>query len=102
MGRTIPPALGTQTGFQGYSTHPSALVREVWTDPEHIKNWWGPVKTFKADEGLRQNVDKLNHYPESQLTIHKQLKTTTMAVAPINMVSTGCLIAQSNRSSRHG
>lgn len=21
---------------------PIALVWEVWTDPEHIKNWWGP------------------------------------------------------------
>ena len=21
---------------------PIDLVWEVWTDPEHIKNWWGP------------------------------------------------------------
>lgn len=143
---------------------PIELVWEVWTDPEHIKNWWGPngftntiskmdirptgewdlvmhgpdgtdyinksifkevvkhqklvyehvtgpkftatiefksegnktqlnwhmlfnsneefiqvVKTFKADEGLRQNVDKLNSYLETQITMRKQLKPNNMA-----------------------
>ncbi len=131
---------------------PIDLVWEVWTTPDHIKNWWGPngftntihqmdlqpggewnltmhgpdgtdyknksvfkeivkhkkivfdhfnpnfiatiefeahgektqmnwhmlfeskdefirvVKTFKADEGLKQNIEKLNHYLTSQLT----------------------------------
>jgi uncharacterized protein YndB with AHSA1/START domain len=137
---------------------PVELVWEVWTDPEHIKNWWGPngftntitemdvqpegewdlvmhgpdgtdyknksvfievikhkkivyehistpkfittiefeaqgkktllnwhmlfeskeqfiqvVKTFKADEGLKQNVDKLEVYLNQQLQLmHKQ------------------------------
>ena len=143
---------------------PVDLVWEVWTNPDHIKNWWGPngftntihlmdvkkdgewnltmhgpdgtdfknksifreivkykkivyehvtspkflatvefesqgektfikwdmlfeskeqfiqvVKTFKADEGLKQNIDKLNHYLQSQLNIRKQLKTNNMA-----------------------
>lgn len=143
---------------------PIDLVWEVWTQPEHIKNWWGPdgfsntitkmdvvnegewdlvmhgpdgtdyknrsifkevikhkrivyehvsapkflttidfeprgeqtflnwnmlfeskeqfiqvVKTFKADEGLRQNVEKLSHYLETRLRIHKQLKINKMA-----------------------
>jgi uncharacterized glyoxalase superfamily protein PhnB/uncharacterized protein YndB with AHSA1/START domain len=141
---------------------PIELVWEVWTNPDHIKNWWGPsgftstihlmdvkaggewnltmhspdgtnfknksiykevvlhkkivyehvsapkfittvefeaqedktlinwqmvfptkeefiqtVKTFKADEGLRQNIDKLNLYMQAQITIRKQMKTTT-------------------------
>lgn len=143
---------------------PIDLVWEVWTDLEHIRNWWGPegftntiskmdvrpdgewdlimhgpdgtdfknksvfkeivrhkkivyehistphfvatinfeslglktkinwhmlfeskeqfiqvVKTFKADEGLKQNVEKLNSYVQSQLTIRKQLKKNTMS-----------------------
>jgi uncharacterized glyoxalase superfamily protein PhnB/uncharacterized protein YndB with AHSA1/START domain len=143
---------------------PVELVWEVWTNPEHIKNWWGPngfsntitkmdvkaggewdlvmhgpdgtdyknksvykevalhkklvyehisapkflatvefesrgdkthihwnmlfetkeqfiqvIKTFKADEGMRQNVEKLNNYIKSQLNIRKQLKTNNMA-----------------------
>ncbi|WP_435353301.1 SRPBCC domain-containing protein [Emticicia sp. SJ17W-69] len=143
---------------------PIELVWEVWTNPEHIKKWWGPtgftntidkmevkpegiwefvmhgpdgvdyknksifkeidkpnrivfehitgpkflttvtftaegdktfihwhmlfeskeqfeqvVKTFKADEGLKQNVDKLSHYLQAQITIRKQLKTNKMA-----------------------
>lgn len=143
---------------------PIELVWEVWTNPEHIKNWWGPdgftntvhemdvkmggewnltmhgpdgtdfknksifkeivhhkkimfehvsapkflatvsfesqgnktfihwnmlfetkeqliqvVKTFKADEGLGQNIDKLNHYLQTQLKIRKQLKKDKMA-----------------------
>ena len=141
---------------------PIDLVWEVWTNPDHIKNWWGPVgfsntihtmdvreggewnltmhgpdgadfknksifkelvhhkrividhisapkflatiefeaqgnktsinwhmlfeskelfmqtvKTFKADEGLKQNADKLGHYVQSKLAIWKQLKTGT-------------------------
>ncbi|MES1215511.1 MAG: SRPBCC domain-containing protein [Bacteroidota bacterium] len=143
---------------------PIELVWEVWTNPEHIKNWWGPngftntiskmdiqdggewdlvmhgpdgtnyknksvfrkiikhkqiiyehvtapkfistidfesrgettfinwhmlfetkeqfiqvVKTFKADEGLKQNVEKLDHYLQTQISIRKQLKTTSMS-----------------------
>lgn len=143
---------------------PVELVWEVWTNPDHIKNWWGPngftnsihkmdvqnggewnltmhgpdgtdyknksifkeivphkkivyehvsspnfiatvdfeaqgnktlinwhmlfetkeqfiqvVKTFKADEGLKQNIDKLGHYMQSQLLIRKQLKNTKTA-----------------------
>lgn len=143
---------------------PRELVFEVFTDPDHIKNWWGPngftntifkmdarpggkwefvmhgpdgteyknesvfkevvrpekivfdhvsgpkftatitfaeqdgktlltwsmlfnsadefkqaVKTFKADEGLKQNIDKLSVYLQAQLTIHKKLKTSSMA-----------------------
>jgi uncharacterized glyoxalase superfamily protein PhnB/uncharacterized protein YndB with AHSA1/START domain len=143
---------------------PIELVWEVWTDPEHIKNWWGPngftntitkmeikpegiwdlvmhgpdgtdyknksifkevekhkklvyehisspkftatiqfekqgnqtniswhmlfetkeqfiqvVKTFKADEGLKQNIEKLNAYVETRFKIQQQLKTNTMA-----------------------
>jgi uncharacterized glyoxalase superfamily protein PhnB/uncharacterized protein YndB with AHSA1/START domain len=141
---------------------PIDLVWEVWTNPDHIKNWWGPVgfsntihtmdvreggewnltmhgpdgadfknksifkelvhhkrividhisapkflatiefeaqgnktsinwhmlfeskelfmqtvKTFKSDEGLKQNVDKLGRYVQSKLAIWKQLKTGT-------------------------
>ena len=143
---------------------PVELVWEVWTNPEHIKNWWGPngftntihtmnvakggewnltmhgpdgtnyknksifkeivlhkrlvyehisapnflatvefesqgdntfikwhmlfktkeqfiqvVKTFKADEGLKQNVDKLEHYLQTRINIRKQLKTNNMS-----------------------
>ena len=143
---------------------PVELVWEVWTNPDHIKNWWGPngfsttihlmnvstggewnltmhdpdgadyknrsiykevvplhkivyehvsapkfmatvefesqgdktliswcmlfdtreelvqvVKTFKADEGLRQNVEKLQHYLLAQQTIRKQLKANKIA-----------------------
>jgi PhnB protein len=143
---------------------PIDLVWEVWTNPDHIKNWWGPngftntihqmdtrpggewnltmhgpdgtdyknrsiykeiipqkrivyehltgpkflttvefesrgdktfinwhmlfetkeefiqtVKTFKADEGLKQNIDKLTHYLQTRINLHKQLKTNPMS-----------------------
>lgn len=143
---------------------PIDLVWEVWTDPVHIANWWGPngftntihtmnlrqegewnltmhgpdgtdfknksifreiipnkkivyehvsgpkflatiqfeaqgektllnwhmlfesneefiqvVKTFRADEGLKQNADKLNSYLQTQSTLRNHLKTTAMA-----------------------
>lgn len=35
------------------------------------------VKTFKADEGLKQNIDKLTHYLQSQISLRKQLRTKT-------------------------
>lgn len=143
---------------------PIELVWEVWTDVDHIKNWWGPngftntiskmdlksggewdlvmhgpdgtdyknksifkeivkhkkivyehvsnpkftatilfesrgdttfltwhmlfeskehfiqvVKTFKADEGLKQNIEKLDHYLQTRINLYLQLKTTKMA-----------------------
>jgi len=143
---------------------PVKLVWEVWTNSEHIKNWWGPdgftstihsmdvnpggewnltmhgpdgtdfknksvfkkilkhkkivyqhvsspkflatiefesqgdktlltwhmlfeskeqfiqtVKTFKADEGLKQNVDKLSHYVATQIKMRNQIKNTTVS-----------------------
>ena len=143
---------------------PVELVWEVWTDPNHIKNWWGPegftntitlmdlrsggewnlvmhgpdgndyrnrsifkevipmrrlvyqhesapkftatiefeeqgentllnwhmlfetheqfiqvVKTFKADEGLRQNVEKLQRYLAERITLYKKHKSGSMA-----------------------
>lgn len=143
---------------------PVELVWDVFTDPEHIKNWWGPngftntitkmdiqpggewdlvmhgpdgtdyknksvfkevvkhkkivydhvstpkflttiefekrgkqtqinwhmlfesreqfiqvVKTFKADEGLKQNVDKLEVYLQTKFQLRKESKTTNMA-----------------------
>ena len=143
---------------------PIKLVWEVWTNPEHIKEWWGPngftntiskmdvrengewdlimhgpdgtnyknksvykeivkhkkivyehvsspkflatisfeaqgkktlidwhmlfeskeqfiqvVKTFKADEGLRENMEKLSHYLSVNFQLRKQTKTNNMA-----------------------
>ncbi|MEO6612884.1 MAG: SRPBCC domain-containing protein [Chitinophagaceae bacterium] len=143
---------------------PISLVWEVWTDPAHIKNWWGPngftntitkmevspegewdlvmhgpdgtdyknksifkevvrhrklvyehisgprflatiefeeqgektllnwhmlfesreqfiqvVKTFKADEGLKQNGEKLEHYLQTQFQLRKEFKKSTRA-----------------------
>lgn len=143
---------------------PVALVWEVWTNPEHIKNWWGPngftstitkmdikengewdlimhgpdgtdyknksifkeitkhkklvyehvsapkflatiqfeeqgektllnwhmlfeskeqfiqvVKTFKADEGLKQNGEKLEQYLQTQFKLRKEMKSTNKA-----------------------
>lgn len=143
---------------------PIELVWEVWTDPEHIKNWWGPngftntitkmdvqpegewdlvmhgpdgkdyknksvfkevvkykrlmyehvstpkfaatiefeaqgkktainwhmlfeskeqfiqvVKTFKADEGLKQNIDKLDVYLQTKFQLQKEAKTSNMS-----------------------
>lgn len=44
---------------------PRDLVWEVWTNPEHIKNWWGP-------EGFRNTIDKMEVRPggEWQFTMH--------------------------------
>jgi len=37
------------------------------------------VKTFKADEGLKQNIEKLQTYLQAQFAIRKELKSTTRA-----------------------
>ncbi|HCW07273.1 MAG TPA: polyketide cyclase, partial [Cytophagales bacterium] len=44
---------------------PVDLVWEVWTDPEHIKNWWGP-------NGFTTDIHKmeLNENGEWLLTMH--------------------------------
>lgn len=145
---------------------PISLVWEVWTNPDHIKNWWGPngftntiqtmdvrkdgvwefvmhgpdgtdfknknvfreiiknkkivyehvpapnflatiefepqgeetlvkwhmlfnsreqfiqvVKNFKADEGLRQNIDKMSRYLEAQHNLRRELRNGTRSRA---------------------
>jgi uncharacterized protein YndB with AHSA1/START domain len=35
---------------------PRELVWEVWTNPEHIKNWWGP-------DGFTNTIDKMELWP---------------------------------------
>ncbi len=36
---------------------PVALVWEVWTNPEHIKNWWGPT-------GFTNTISKMEVEPK--------------------------------------
>ncbi len=44
---------------------PRDLVWEVWTNPEHIKHWWGP-------EGFRNTIDKMEVRPGGvwEFTMH--------------------------------
>jgi len=44
---------------------PIDLVWEVWTNPDHIKHWWGP-------EGFTNTISKMDVHPEGewQLVIH--------------------------------
>jgi uncharacterized protein YndB with AHSA1/START domain len=44
---------------------PIALVWEVWTDPKHIKNWWGP-------DGFTNTIAKmdLREHGEWNLVMH--------------------------------
>src|SRR5580698_7671669 len=44
---------------------PIELVWEVWTDPEHIKNWWGP-------NGFTNTITKMDIKPggEWNLVMH--------------------------------
>ena len=37
------------------------------------------VKTFKADQGLKQNIEKLNLYLQSKFSIQQQLKPNQMS-----------------------
>lgn len=38
---------------------PVALVWEVWTNPEHIKNWWGP-------NGFTNTISKMDVEPNGE------------------------------------
>lgn len=38
---------------------PIELVWEVWTNPEHIKNWWGP-------NGFTNTISKMDVQPEGE------------------------------------
>jgi uncharacterized protein YndB with AHSA1/START domain len=44
---------------------PIALVWEVWTDPDHLKNWWGP-------DGFTNTITKMDMRPggEWDLVMH--------------------------------
>jgi uncharacterized protein YndB with AHSA1/START domain len=41
---------------------PIELVWEVWTDPEHIKNWWGP-------SGFTNTIAKMEVKPGGEWTL---------------------------------
>ena len=47
---------------------PIELVWEVWTNPEHIKNWWGPNgfgnTIFKMDVKANGEWDLIMHGPD--------------------------------------
>lgn len=38
---------------------PIKLVWEAWTNPDHLKNWWGP-------NGFTNTITKMELYPEGQ------------------------------------
>ena len=40
--RISTPADEPVVRFQRFVKAPPALVFEVWTDPEHLRHWWGP------------------------------------------------------------
>jgi uncharacterized protein YndB with AHSA1/START domain len=41
---------------------PIDLVWEVWTDPEHLKNWWGP-------SGFTNTISKMEVRPQGEWTL---------------------------------
>lgn len=50
---------GRQLVFSRLLDAPVKLVWKVWTDPEHIKLWWGP-------DGFRNTIQKMDMKPEGE------------------------------------
>ena len=46
-----------ELGISRLINAPRELVWEVWTDPEHIKHWWGPT-------GFKNSITKMDVKPE--------------------------------------
>ena len=57
MGKTVSSALESKTGFLKH------LLNGMLSESK--EQFIQVVKTFKADEGLKQNVEKLDRYPLS-------------------------------------
>ncbi len=51
-------------------------IHSVFESAEQLKE---VIKVFRADEGMKQNVDRMEAYISSQIKIRKQLKKTNMA-----------------------
>jgi uncharacterized glyoxalase superfamily protein PhnB len=51
-------------------------IHSVFESAEQLKE---VIKIFKADEGMKQNIDRLEAYVSAQINIRKELKTNTMA-----------------------
>jgi uncharacterized protein YndB with AHSA1/START domain len=47
---------GREMGISRLLNAPIDLVWEVWTNPEHIKHWWGP-------EGFKNTISKMDVRP---------------------------------------
>jgi PhnB protein len=70
------PKFQTTVTFTEQGKKTLISIQMLFETPEERDN---VVTVFKADEGLRQNVEKLNNYVQSQFQIRKELKTTSMA-----------------------
>ena len=59
---------------------PVELVWKVWTDPDHIKNWWGPNgftnTIFEMDMRPGGNWEFIMHGPEEVDLVHSGLEET--------------------------
>lgn len=65
MQNTKIDTAGRELNISGLLHAPVELVWEVWTDPEHIKNWWGP-------DGFTNSISKMEVTPggEWHLIMH--------------------------------
>ncbi len=59
------PAAGRELFIARLLNAPRELVWEVWTNPEHIANWWGP-------DGFSNTINKMDLQPggEWNLVMH--------------------------------
>ena len=55
--KTVSPTPDRELSISRLINAPRELVWEVWTNPEHIKHWWGP-------EGFTNTISVMDTKPE--------------------------------------
>ncbi len=69
-GKTFVPADEPVIAFERLLDAPRALVWEVWTDPKHLANWWGPDGFSITNHAMRVapggNWDFVMHGPDGK------------------------------------
>lgn len=81
------PVAGREICITRLVNAPRDLVWEVWTNPEHIRHWWGPngfySTIFEMDVRPGGNWEFILHGPDGRDYKNKSIYTTVPGITGV-------------------
>lgn len=76
MEHVTGPKFRMTVTFEKKGDQTLVTIHSVFESAEQLKE---VIRVFKADEGMKQNVDRMEAYVKAQISLRTQLKTSNMA-----------------------